>query len=104
METIEARIVLKGMEVRMMEVLNERIMDIQKDTEIAVRKAVDEFDFDGAIGEIINTWLEDKINDMSINILDNEMFNIEPELTRIVVATVKKSLTGRGDDEDATKD
>ena len=29
-------IVLQGMEVRMMEVLDERIIDIQKDTEIAV--------------------------------------------------------------------
>jgi len=91
-ETVEASIVLKGMEVRMMEVLDARIVDIQKATETAVKKAINEFDFDAAIADIINAWLEDKIRDMSINVLDNEMYNITPELSRVVLATVKKTL------------
>lgn len=92
MERLEATVVLKGMEFRVVEVLRTEIDKIQKDTEAAVKKAIDEFDFDATIGEIINEWLNDRIHAMSINILDTEMFNIEPELTRMILLTVQKSL------------
>lgn len=94
-ERIKAAVMLKGMELRVVEVLRTEIDKIQADTEAAVKKAIDDFDFDTAIGEIIHTWLEDKIKDMSINTLDAELFNIEPELTRIVLRTIKESLDER---------
>lgn len=95
MERIEASVVLQGMEVRMMEAINERMVDIQRDTEHAVKKAIEEYDFDYEIGKIVNEWLEDKIRDMSINVLGNEMFDVSPELSRIVMNTINKSLSDR---------
>ena len=95
MERIKASVVLQGMEVRMMEAINERMVDIQRDTEHAVKKAIEEYDFDYEIGKIVNEWLEDKIRDMSINVLGNEMFDVSPELSRIVMNTINKSLSDR---------
>lgn len=95
METIEASVTLSGIDVRVMEVINEKIVDIQKDTERAVKKAIGEYNFDYEIGKIVKEWLDDNIRDVTINVLDNEMFEISPELTRIVMKSMKKSLSGK---------
>lgn len=95
-ERVEVDVRLKGMQLRLLESLYGEIEKIKQDTEIAVKKAIENYDFDGQIQYIIHKWLDEKLSDISVNSLDSEMFNIEPELTRLIKNKIKKSL----DEED----
>jgi ribosomal protein S3AE len=92
MERLEVSVMLKGMEYRMMETIQSEIESIKKDTENAVKKAISDFDFDDTIKDIIHEWLDEQIKDMSINLLDSELMNVEPELSRLVKNTIKTAL------------
>ena len=89
MELVEVNVVLQGLEVRTMEVLNTRINDIQKETESAVAKAVAEYDFDAKIGEIVTGWLDEKIESMANMLDDGDLYNIEGELFRTMLNSLK---------------
>jgi len=92
-EHIEASVKFKGFETRIAKVLEPTFIDIQHQTEIAVKKALESYDFDTAITNEINLIIPRKTKKIVEDTLNKEMYKLMPKLQQSVVEKLKEKLT-----------
>ena len=92
-EYIEASAKFRGFETRIAKVLEPTFIDIQHQTEIAVKKTLESYDFDTAITHEINLIISRKTKKIVEDTLDKEMYKLMPKLQQSVVEKLKEKLT-----------
>ena len=88
-EYAEASVRIKGSEQRIAKILEPTFRDIHKETEIAVRKVIESYDFQTTIEKEIQLILTSKLKETVRNTVNHEFYKIMPDLQR----ATKKALT-----------
>ncbi len=93
MEYVEASVKFKGFETRIAKVLEPTLIDIQHQTETAVKKALESYDFDTAITHEINLIISRKTKKIVEDTLGKEIYKLMPKLQQSVIEKLKEKLT-----------
>jgi|LGVE01.1.fsa_nt_gb hypothetical protein len=88
-EYVEASVRMKGFEQRIAQILEPTFIDIHKETEIAVKKVIESYDFQTAIENEIRLILTSKLKETVRNTVNHEFYKNMPYLQRVT----KKALT-----------
>jgi len=92
LERLEVSVRLKGMELRITEALYDQIDKLKNDAEIAVKKAVANYDFDVMVGGMVTEWLDAKVEEITKNLAESNTKEIEFELMKRIKESMKRSL------------